>query len=68
MKTSRGELEGWYRDAITRSRIWIQEHGELGLIVGVLLGILLVLFFRWCLTLIVVGLLGGRLIWGLAER
>lgn len=61
--------KGW-RDFVFQKlselRNWIQEHGEKGAILTFALGILLVMFFRFFLFLVAVGIIAGYVIWYIA--
>jgi hypothetical protein len=47
-------------------RIWLQEHGELALIAGLLTGIVVVLAFKLFVTLAILAVVIGMIIWALA--
>lgn len=48
---------------IHRTREWLQEHGEWALLVGILAGVVFVLFFKVLILLIVLGGLASYVIW-----
>jgi len=49
---NRSQLRKWIRDSLINCRIWVQEHGELALIVGVLSGIGLILAYKLIIVLL----------------
>lgn len=50
---------------VESTREWLQEHGEWALLVGILAGIVFVLFFKIIILLIVLGGLASFVIWQL---
>ena len=61
--------EEW-RDLVLRScedvREWIHEHGELAAIFGLLLGVFIVVAFKFFLALVVVAAIAAFAIWQIA--
>ena len=56
-RKSREEWLDTFRDKLTDLRIWIQEHPEKAFVVGVILGAVVVLFFKlvfWLVFILVV--------------
>lgn len=61
--------EGWelhWRERLTDVRIWIQEHGEQAAALGLVLGIGVVIFFKFFVAMVFTVLLGGYAVWHLA--
>ena len=51
---------------IQSGREWLQEHGEWALLVGILAGVVFVLFFKVLVLLVVLGGLASYVIWQLS--
>jgi hypothetical protein len=49
---NRSQLRKWMRDFLINCRIWVQEHGELALIAGVLSGIMLIVAYKLIIALL----------------
>ena len=54
------------QDKLTAARIYVQEHGEVAFLGGVVFGILFIVFFKLFVGILVVAGLGGFAIWTLA--
>ena len=66
-RRSRNELERELRTRFEISRTWLQEHGELAAIGGVVLGLLLSLCFKIAFTSFVIVVLMGYSLWFFAD-
>lgn len=64
----KSEWNNWARSKLTELRIWVQEHGEASLGLGVLTGIFFVLFFKLFIGLLVLLGLVGLVIWQFAPE
>lgn len=61
-RRTREEWLDVFRDKLTDLRIWVQEHPEKAFFIGIILGAVIVLFFKivfWLLFIIVVALVAG---------
>lgn len=63
---TREEWEEFARAHLQQFRLWVQNHGEISLILGLIFGIVFVLMFKLFVGLFVFGLLGGFLVWHIA--
>ena len=64
---TRLEWKSFFYCAISDARLWLQDNGEIALLVGVVAGAFLILFFKLVVLLVVLGGLGVYGIWCLAE-
>jgi len=51
---------------VSDSREWLQEHGEWALLVGLITGVIFVLFFKIIVLLMVLGGLASYVIWSIS--
>ena len=58
-KTPKSEWPKLAKDRLTRARIWIQENGEAAFVVGLILGFLLVAFYKVFIALIAIATIVG---------
>lgn len=63
---SREDWKTFCNETVTSSRIWIQEHGELAAVSGLVIGIIVAMFFKYFMMLAVAVILCGAVIWYLA--
>lgn len=65
-RKSRAEWENLAKEKFTSLRIWIQENGEKAAVLSLILGVIVVLFFKIIMILLVLCALGITLVWALA--
>lgn len=66
-KKSREEWTDLLRDTWTDLRIWIQEHGEIAALAGIVIGMFFVLAFKLVIGLLVLVLIAGYVVWNIAQ-
>ncbi len=64
---SRQDLEEKALAFCDDTRMWLQDHGELSLAVGLISGIILVLFFKIIFLFSLLGLLASYMVWYLSD-
>ena len=60
---TREEWKTFGNETLTDSRIWIQEHGELAAIGGLVIGLIVAMFFKYFMILAVALVLGAAVVW-----
>ena len=65
---NRTELKKWLQDLVINARIWLQEHGEFALVVGVTVGVLAVVAFKLLILLVVAAAIGVGLLFYMAPE
>lgn len=65
-KRSRNDWVNWAHDRFSWCREWLQAHGEVALLLGIVAGIVLVLAFKLMLVLVLIVFLASVLVWWVA--
>lgn len=67
-RRSKRQWREMYDELLCNARIWIQEHGELALLLGIAMGVIAVVFFKPLLTVLLIAGLIGFAVWSLAPE
>lgn len=56
----------WLQQGVIDARIWVQEHGELSLVFGIVAGIVLAIQFHSVLIVLLLLIVAAFVVWGVA--